>query len=125
MKLAAIRLFVDDLGNAQAFYTDTLGLQRVASDPAHGFAAFKSAGIDLIVETVATDATADDRALVGRFAGVSFAVDDIQTEAARLKAAGVVFTGAPELQFWGGWLATFADPAGNQLQLVQYAAGRP
>jgi predicted enzyme related to lactoylglutathione lyase len=36
----------------------------------------------------------------------------------------VRFSSAPEEQFWGGWLATFADPAGNAFQLVQYPTGR-
>jgi predicted enzyme related to lactoylglutathione lyase len=61
-----------------------------------------------------------NRALVGRFTGISFAVDDIAAEHSRLAAAGVPFDGAPELQAWGGWLATLRDPAGNQFQLVSY-----
>ena len=34
-------------------------------------------------------------------------------------APGVVFTRAPEREEWGGWVATFADPDGNVLQLMQ------
>ncbi|MFT3957121.1 MAG: VOC family protein [Piscinibacter sp.] len=35
-----------------------------------------------------------------------------------LVGKGVRFTGPPERQFWGGVLATFSDPDGNQLQIV-------
>lgn len=38
------------------------------------------------------------------------------------EAKGVAFSGAPEPQAWGGTLATFMDPAGNRLQLVQQRA---
>jgi uncharacterized glyoxalase superfamily protein PhnB len=59
---------------------------------------------------------------VGRFTGLSFAVEDIAATHARLVAADVPFAGPPQKQFWGGTLATLTDPAGNQLQLVQYPA---
>ena len=51
---------------------------------------------------------------------MSFEVEDIGAAHAQLSANGVLFTGEPELQGWGGWLATLQDPAGNSLQLVQY-----
>jgi uncharacterized glyoxalase superfamily protein PhnB len=59
---------------------------------------------------------------VGRFAGLSFPVEDIQYMHRQLSAVGVEFSGAPQQQYWGGWLATFKDPAGNSLQLVQQPA---
>ena len=80
---------------------------------------FDCGGVRLVVEAVPADAPADEQALVGRFTGLSLAVGDIDAEHRRLAALGVRFTGAPERQFWGGWLATFCDPAGNELQLVQ------
>jgi uncharacterized glyoxalase superfamily protein PhnB len=75
----------------------------------------------LVVEAVATDAPQDEEVLVGRFTGLSFTVTDIQAEFSNLVSRGVVFTGSPERQAWGGTLATLRDPAGNELQLVQYA----
>lgn len=50
---------------------------------------------------------------------VNLAVDDIQAAHARLAAAGVVFTRAPEAEEWGGQVATFLDPDGNTVQLLQ------
>ena len=43
----------------------------------------------------------------------------VSTPHARLAAAGVTFTRPPELEPWGGRIATFADPDGNTLQLMQ------
>ncbi|MGH7309460.1 MAG: VOC family protein [Candidatus Rokuibacteriota bacterium] len=50
---------------------------------------------------------------------VNLAVTDIRAVHDRLVRAGVVFTRAPEREKWGGWVATFADPDGNVLQLMQ------
>ena len=46
-------------------------------------------------------------------------VDDIHAQARRLAEAGVEFIRPPEQETWGGWVATFKDPDGNVLQLLQ------
>ena len=120
MKLSALRLFVEDLASARDFYQRVLGLRLTYDGYEHGYCSFESAGINVIGEAVPPNASSEDR-LAGRFIGASFAVDDIHAEYERLKTQGVSFSGAPEKQFWGGMLATFLDPSGNQLQLVQYA----
>lgn len=50
---------------------------------------------------------------------INLDVDDIHAVAARLSANGIEFTRPPEQEPWGGWVATFADPDGNTLQLLQ------
>ena len=48
--------------------------------------------------------------------------------AARLRKAGVTFTHGPVKQPWGGWVADFLDPDGNELEVVHhpdhYATGK-
>ena len=46
-------------------------------------------------------------------------VGDIHAEAKRLSRSGVEFIRQPEQEAWGGWVATFKDPDGNILQLLQ------
>ena len=46
-------------------------------------------------------------------------VDDIHAETHRLAQAGVEFIRQPEQESWGGWVATFKDPDGNVLQMLQ------
>lgn len=123
MRLSAVRLFVRELEPAARFYGAVLGLPQVAGSLAWGYLVFDAGGVTLVVEAVATDAPAEDQALVGRFTGVSFEVDDIDARHEELQASGVAFSGVPERQSWGGVLATFLDPAGNQLQLVQLPHG--
>ena len=50
---------------------------------------------------------------------INLAVDDIRAVHARLAGEGVVFTRAPEAEDWGGQVATFLDPDGNIVQLMQ------
>jgi len=118
LRLRAARIVVDDLAAARRFYGDWLALPLLA-ELADAYCVF-DAGIDLVVER-AGDAEAD--ALCGRFTGLSFAVDDIEVTTRQLAARGVRIVAPPELQAWGGRLASIADPAGNTLQLVQYPTG--
>ena len=53
---------------------------------------------------------------------INLGVDDIHAVAARLRASSVEFTRPPEQEPWGGWIATFADPDGNIVQLLQPTA---
>lgn len=120
MRLAAVRVFVRDLVSAQVFYQQTLGFKLKHGDAGAGYCVFDAGSADLVLESVASEAPQEEQALVGRFTGLSFVAADIRARHAALSAAGVSFSGAPEQQPWGGWLATLVDPAGNQLQLVQY-----
>jgi predicted enzyme related to lactoylglutathione lyase len=121
MNLGAARVFVRDIVEAKVFYTQRLGLTVEVADEEHGFCMFDTGTTKLIIEAIGNE-DAEGRELVGRFTGLSFPVEDIQSKHRQLSAAGVEFVGTPEQQYWGGWLATFKDPAGNGLQLVQQPA---
>jgi predicted enzyme related to lactoylglutathione lyase len=54
---------------------------------------------------------------------INLEVDDVQAAHRRLVGAGVMFIRAPEREDWGGWVASFADPDGNTLQLMQLSPG--
>ena len=119
MRLAAARIFVARFDEAIDFYRTLLG-PPTSIDGAGTFAIFDGNPSDIIVETVPGDAPLEDRALVGRFTGISFAVDDLDRAYQQLTEGGFIFRGTPERQAWGGRLATVADPSGNEIQLVQY-----
>ena len=124
MKLAALRIYVHQLDRAHEFYAQRLGLPLRADGRAHGWCVFGLGAVDLVVESVPPDAPEDEQVLVGRHVGASLAVDDIQAQQRHLAARGVPFQGEPAQQAWGGWLTTFEDPDGNQLQLVQLPSPR-
>lgn len=96
------------------FYRDILGLQ-LRSDR-EGFINFEWGETRLTIahhEGVAGPARDPLRVMV------NLRVDDIDTVHRRLDAAGVVFSRNPEREPWGGWIATFNDPDGNTIQLMQ------
>jgi catechol 2,3-dioxygenase-like lactoylglutathione lyase family enzyme len=50
---------------------------------------------------------------------INLGVDDIHAQCDLLRERGVVLKREPEREHWGGWVATFPDPDGNTLQLLQ------
>ena len=115
--ISAVRVFVSDVERAVEFYSHRLGLTPPTRFD--GVAVFDAGACELIVETADPDDD-EERALVGRFTGVSFRVEDIDAAYRVLRDMGVDFDGAPEPQAWGGVLAHLKDPDGNVLTLVQY-----
>jgi len=97
-----------------AFYRDRLGLIPRTSKP--DFINFDWAGVRLSISIHdrVSGASRDPLRIM-----VNLAVDDIHAVHARLVAAGVAFTRPPEREEWGGHVATFSDPDGNVVQLMQ------
>lgn len=56
---------------------------------------------------------------IGSNTGVVFRSNDIKEDYDRLRKKGVKFTQAPERQDWGGSIASFTDPDGNEFVIVQ------
>ena len=113
--IGAVRVFVTDLVRARQFYGDALGLSESWSSS--DAATYAPGGCHLVIETCAGE---EASAMVGRFTGVSFTVEDIAAAVSMLETRGVTFDGPPATQPWGGVLAHFADPDGNILTLAQY-----
>lgn len=122
IKLSSV--LVRDQSQARRFYTEVLGFV-VRQDIPMGEYSWLSVGTpsgetELLLEPAATEyARAYQSALYA--AGVPltmFASDDIQADYSRLRAQGVVFTGAPQ-QFGEVRIATFDDRCGNYIRLFQ------
>lgn len=120
MEISGIRIFVKDIEEVKKFYTDKIGLKPESIGP--DFVMFNTGAAKLMVESISESDLDDHASLIGRFTGISFNVQSIEAEYRKLSSQGVKFSGEPEQQYWGGWLATFVDPAGNELQLVQQPA---
>ena len=91
MNLSAVRIFVTDMAGARRFYEDRLGLTVMLGDHEHGVCVFDAGSAQLIVEAVPKQAPPDEQVLVGRFTGVSFAVDDIVSKHQDLHSLGWSF----------------------------------
>lgn len=119
LNLNTARVFVRDLTQARIFYRDQLGLPVNTQDAAHGVVVFNAGNCELVVQAVAPDAPPAQQARVGRACGLSFRVPNLHVAHQDLVSRGVVFSAAPQRQFWGGTVATFRDPDGNEFELVQ------
>lgn len=112
--VAGVIIWTDRYPEMLAFYRDVLGLAPRSERAA--FANFEWGGFRLSVaahDEVRGPARDPLRIMV------HFKVPDIAAAHRRLADRGVVFSRPPEEERWGGWVATFADPDGNTLQLLQ------
>ena len=99
------------------FYRDQLGLTPRTSKS--DFINFDWSGLRLSVSVHdrVSGASRDPYRIM-----LNLLVDDIHALHARLTRAGVAFTRPPQVEDWGGQVATLLDPDGNVLQLFQLPA---
>ena len=115
--LTVVRLFVHDFERAVRFDTDTLGMMLETRADEFGWAQFDTVQGRLAVERLEiSDPEARD--LVGRYAGVSLRVPEVDATYRALAARGVEFLAPPEKQARGGTLAHLRDPEGNVRTLM-------
>jgi predicted enzyme related to lactoylglutathione lyase len=108
-----------DFERAVRFYSETLGMKLSIRNDQVGWAQLQLEGADLALELDRGERDdGDDDDMVGRFVGVSLAVNDIEQTYRSLRKRGVDFVAPPERMPWGGILAHFRDPDRNVLTLV-------
>jgi len=126
MQIKLTSISVDDQDKALAFYCDKLGFVKHVDIPMGTFRWLTVTspdgvdGVELVLEPMAfPPAQVYQRALFE--AGIpttAFMTTDIQAEAARLKAAGVVLRGEPKVM-GPVTVVLFEDTCGNLINLVQ------
>ena len=106
---------VKSLDSAVAFYRDKMGFDFLFSEPEFHFAQFKVGDMlfSLAEGAEETHGTGD------RNTGIGFMVPDVDAAHAELAAKGVRFTMGPGKMPWGGYMAMFVDPDGNEFYLDQ------
>lgn len=115
--LAGVIFWTEQLDVMAQFYRDILRLPVHSLHP--DFVAFELGGVRL---SVGLHSRVHGRSRDPHRVMVNLGVDDIHALYAALRDRGVEFTRPPEREHWGGWIATFRDPDGNLLQLLQPAA---
>jgi len=112
--VAGVIIWTDDLDRLFAFYRSTLELTPYSIRP--HFIAFRWGDMRL---SLGRHANVNGPARDPYRVMINLAVQDIQAIYAVLCAKGVEFLKPPTQESWGGWVATFFDPDGNILQLMQ------
>lgn len=104
----------------RAFYAETLGLEAGGNTRGGNRVAFSwGAPPNLLRLIISVHDGVDGPTHDPHRTMLNFQVDDILATSARLGAAGVEFTRPPSEEPWGGGIATFHDPDGNIVQLLQ------
>ena len=112
-----VTLWTDNLDVMFHFYNDVMGLPLHARHDdfiAFEFGGFREFRFNLGLHGGVQGMSSDPYRIMA-----NFGVDDIHAMHQRLTDEGVEFIRPPEQEHWGGWVATFKDPDGNVLQLLQ------
>ena len=124
MSTVNVRYMVHDIDAAIAFYTTHLGFQ-LNTRAAPAFADVTRGNLRLLLSARASSAgrpMPDGRQPgPGGWNRIHLIVDDIETEVARLRAAGVAFRN-DIIKGPGGSQVLIDDPSGNPIELFQPAA---
>ena len=117
--VVGVTFWTDDLDKMFTFYNDVLQLPLHSRHPDFiAFALVGPGGGEVRFNIGLHDQVSGSSKDPYRFMP-HLGVADIHAVAARLTEAGVEFIRQPEQESWGGWVATFRDPDGNILQLLQ------
>ena len=118
-----IRYMVDDVEQAVGFYTHLFGFELLSS-AAPAFADVRRGGLRLLLSGPKSSAgrpMPDGRIpQPGGWNRIHFVVDDIATEVAGLRAAGLTFRN-DIVRGPGGQQILLEDPAGNPIELFEPA----
>ena len=112
--VVGVIIWTDDLERLLGFYRDILGL-KPHSVRAH-FVSFKWGNVRL---GIGAHSEVSGRTTEPYRVMVNLGVDDIQAAYDSIRSKGVEFSRPPEEEHWGGRVATFSDPDGNTIQLMQ------
>ena len=112
--VAGIIIWTDDLERLASFYRETLGLQPHSVKPDSVAFSFGETRLSLGKHDQVTGPARDPYRIM-----INLGVTDIHGLFRRLRDKGTPILRPPEQEHWGGWVATFRDPDGNILQLLQ------
>lgn len=120
--IAAITLFVDDLGETTAFYQRVFGLPIYFQDSDSAVFRFGETLVNLLDITATPELIGPARAGNrddGPRSQLTITVDDVDAICAQLAEHGVTLLNGPVDRPWGVRTASFQDPAGHIWELAQ------
>jgi len=107
----SITISVSDLERARRFYEKVLGLNKKYEYPS--YVGFECGGVEIGLRPEAQLEIGKDSA------SIQFLVDDVDEEYRKLVSKGVEFIKKPHEEPWGGRQASFHDPDGNLLEIME------
>ncbi|MFC3153466.1 VOC family protein [Litoribrevibacter euphylliae] len=117
MKLSMIRIPCKNLKDAEFFYSNKLGMNKVFGSESEGFIGYQLDNVQVLLEPEEIGEFE-----CGKYLGFSLEVSDINNFYGSAKENGVIFTGVPVKQDWGGTMTHVVDCSSNTFSIVQYNA---
>lgn len=108
-----VTFYVSNLEKAAEFYEKTLGLEKKYEYPS--YVGFECGGVEIGL----VPKLKEGERVSLRSPSVEFLVDNVERFYAELKNKGVKIVKELHEEPWGGRQATFTDPDGNVLEIVQ------
>lgn len=108
-----ITFYVSDLKRAKKFYEQTLGLEKKYEYSS--YVGFECGGVEIGL----VPKLEEGQKVSPLSPPVDFLVDDVERVYDELREKGVKFTKELHEEPWGGKQATFTDPDGNILEILQ------
>jgi uncharacterized glyoxalase superfamily protein PhnB len=112
--VGGVIIWSDDVEKLSVFYKNVLELEPVTER--EGFIAFSFGEFRL---SISYHNGVHGRSKDPLRMMINFNVSDIDFVYRSLSEKGVTFLRLPEKEHWGGYVATFKDPDGNVVQLLQ------
>jgi catechol 2,3-dioxygenase-like lactoylglutathione lyase family enzyme len=120
LKLDSIQIFVGNLEEAKKWYHEVLGMEIVEEYPEIKSVLMKLGDFKFYIETPCPEwGEGWDKVKVGGRTPIIFVTKDIYQTVKELKQKGVKFVEEISKRPWGEYKAVFADPWGNEFNLVE------
>ena len=116
-KIAAVSIYVHDIKEAEAFYTNLLGF-KVAERPAPFLVQLEHDGVPLMLCAADRPTTASYTQDAGTVLGL--ATDDVTRQAANLRSKGATVLFDEPQEFPVGVFNVVRDPSGNAIELLEF-----
>ena len=115
IKIDYVIVGVKSFDTAIPFYRDTMGFELLFCEPEFHFASFRVGALTFSL----AEGAEETHGAGDRNTGIGFVVPDLDAAHAELSGKGVQFSMGPGKMPWGGYMAMFKDPDGNEFYLNQ------
>ena len=120
IKLDSIQIFVSDVEKAKKWYSEVLDMKVIEEYPEIKSMVMELNGAKFYIETPCPEwGEGWDKVKIGGRTPIIFVTDNIHQTVKELKKKGVKFVEEVSKRSWGEYKAVFADPDGNEFNLIE------